>query len=293
MNIGNPLLKNVANHDPSKNERRGKLENFTKPLHPYTDDYVRIMLKKEKTYLEAPRNFRTNTRARNIVVNWLVYVHHRYRLTQTVLHKTVALMDHYSSKKHVGRNRLQLIALSCTSLIVKKIGSPPQPSELVKMCASHFNADDLHRGEVDVLQIAKFDLNHPVSPQFLTIFQEYFNLTSEVTLFAQYFLDLWLFYQGIARHRGSVVASVAILFAMHVKKMDVANWRDRLAGLAHFSTEELTAMATAMSKIVSLFDYAKHPAILEKYPTDGYERVRSISQNLEGFDNFLNLENGE
>uniref|UniRef100_A0A0A9X1T9 G2/mitotic-specific cyclin-B n=1 Tax=Lygus hesperus TaxID=30085 RepID=A0A0A9X1T9_LYGHE len=258
---------------------------------PYMKEYIKVLLKCEKTYLESPKNFRTNIKSRNIVVDWLIHVHDRYKLAQTVLHKTVSLMDDYSSKRHVGNNSLQLVGIACMSLTVKNAGTHIDSGTLVELCGSYFSKEDLHDMEIDVIQMAQFDLNRPVCPQFLLVVNEYFDFPTRIMTVSKYFLDLWLFHHDFVRYRTSVLASSAILFAFHAmdESREISKWTSHLAGLFRFTKPEMEKTLSALYKTVNQFDFAIHPSIQDKYSAEIFKKASRKFRGSRELDSFSDL----
>ncbi|KAI3501713.1 hypothetical protein L1887_29686 [Cichorium endivia] len=56
---------------------------------------------------------------RSILIDWLVEVGEEYGLASETFYLTVALIDHYLSKKSIGKRRLQLLGITCMLIASK------------------------------------------------------------------------------------------------------------------------------------------------------------------------------
>ena len=53
-----------------------------------------------------------NAKMRAILIDWLVEVHHKFKLRPETMYLTVHLIDRYLEKEAVQRNKLQLIGIT-------------------------------------------------------------------------------------------------------------------------------------------------------------------------------------
>lgn len=60
-----------------------------------------------------------NKRMRDVLVDWLTEVHHRFELIQETLHLTIHLLDRYLSKEPVTRDEVQLVGITAMMVAAK------------------------------------------------------------------------------------------------------------------------------------------------------------------------------
>ncbi len=56
---------------------------------------------------------------REIVIDWIVELHLRYRMFPCTLFQTISLLDRYLAKTDVPRTKLQLVATTCFYIAAK------------------------------------------------------------------------------------------------------------------------------------------------------------------------------
>eukprot|EP01068_Selenidium_serpulae_P001074 Selendium_serpulae@DN11916_c0_g1_i1.p1 len=64
-----------------------------------------------KDFLEFQKD--VTPRMRAILVDWMVEVHHRFKLSQETLFLAVNYLDRFLAVKQMNRNRLQLAGVTC------------------------------------------------------------------------------------------------------------------------------------------------------------------------------------
>lgn len=144
--------------------------SFAKLIHLNLRDREKqfVMPQNSITLLEKNRGF--SAKMRNILIDWLVDVHYKYRLKSETLFLCVGLLNCTVShcKMNVTRKNLQLVGMVCLWVASKFEDTvPPDISDLVYVCDNAYDKEDIILTESKVLNNLDFDINIPISYTFL------------------------------------------------------------------------------------------------------------------------------
>merc|ERR1719287_70227 len=125
---------------------------------------------------------------RAILVDWLVEVHWKFKLTSETLFATVHLLDTFLSRKQVKRVKLQLVGVTCMLLAAKHEEIyPPEIKDFVHVTDRAYSREDILEQEVSILNTLQFQLTSPSPLQFLNRFLKLMGpVSSEHQYLAQY-----------------------------------------------------------------------------------------------------------
>lgn len=85
-----------------------------------------------------------NPRMRDVLVDWLVEVHHRFELIQETLHLTTHLLDRYLSKVPVTKDNVQLVGITAMMVAAKyEEMYPPELNDYVYITDNAYSRDTI------------------------------------------------------------------------------------------------------------------------------------------------------
>ncbi len=134
-----------------------------------------------------------NEKMRATVINWLIEVHHRFKLLPATLFSAVKLMDIYLSRNSIPENILQLLIVACILIACKyeEIFSP-EIMDFVCILDSTFEKEDIIALEYNILKRLKFNVTHHTSYRFFEILTVKFGFDLEILYYGSYLLELTL-----------------------------------------------------------------------------------------------------
>ena len=109
-----------------------------------------------------------NASMREILVDWLIEVHLKFKLLPETLYLTVNLIDRYLEKQNVLRNKLQLVGVTAM-LIASKYEEiyPPIVTDFVYITDNAYDKQEILEMEYNILIKLEFSLNIHSSYRFL------------------------------------------------------------------------------------------------------------------------------
>jgi len=163
---------------------------------------------------------------RAILVDWLVEVHAKFRLSPETLFLCVNILDRYCTIVHVKRSRLQLVGVTALLLASKyEEIHPPEVRDFVYITDRAYTRQDVLEMEQDILHELKFHLTVATAYPFL---ERYLQLVKASTLTkhcANYFLERTLQEHNFLDYRPSLTAVSAVILA--INNIEVINYECR------------------------------------------------------------------
>jgi hypothetical protein len=126
---------------------------------------------------------------RAILINWLYDVYIRFKLRIETLFLAVYLLDRYTQKNMLYRNRLQLIGATClwTASKYEEVYYP-EIKDMIFICDNAVTTEDILQAEYDLLVNIGFSIGY-VSP---VVFLDFINYTYKLTTYEYHFCKMVL-----------------------------------------------------------------------------------------------------
>lgn len=251
-------------------------------LCPHYRTAVFATLKKAENREELrPKNIfeeqqEVTARMRGILLDWLVEVHYKFKLSPETLFLCINLVDRVLAKdKKVHRKQLQLVGGTCM-LIASKYEDfrPPEIADFTYIMDSAYTRDEIIAMELRILELLRWQVTVPSPLQFLDHYIQAAGVSREEPLFfiAQYLIELTameLKFQGMAP---SLLAAAALYLANRIKKKPQP-WPTALAECTGFKElEEVKPLARSIFDSVPDYRTTKS-ALFKKYSLDKYKAV--------------------
>jgi G2/mitotic-specific cyclin-B, other len=213
---------------------------------------------------------------RAILIDWLVDVHLKFKLLPESLFLTVNLIDRYLSREKVGKEKLQLVGVTCM-LIASKYEEiyAPIVSDFVYITDNAYSKEEILRMERKVISTLNFDLQITSSLRFLERLQRVLSVDPLFLNLSKYFLELALVDFAMLSHAPSLHAAAALYLSLKMAKVN-KNWIEPL--LATFTHDEQEVRACAKQLFV-LFTKAKTSnlqAVRKKFSLPKFNEVALI-----------------
>ena len=102
------------------------------------------------------------------MIEWIIDVHRKFRLTPEALYVTVHIIDQFMSKKKIQKSQLHLLGVS-TLLIAAKYEEiyPPELRDFLVVSENKFTKEMVLQMEKDILQELQFRITAPSGYRFM------------------------------------------------------------------------------------------------------------------------------
>jgi cyclin B len=227
-----------------------------------------------------------NSKMREILVNWLVEVHIKFKLQQETLYVAVKILDRFLTKRSVSRNKLQLVG--CASMFIAAKYEeicPPELREFVYVCDGAFTKDQVLEMEEYVVNTLMFQFTCPTPLYFLdTFLHNYENDCSRVRNLAYFFLELTLQDFQFVRCLPSTCAAAALYLAIAVtnngNQAPEQEWHEHLATGTHYPLFTIASTVEALYGTICRGTASKYRAVRKKFAHSRFGRVSLLDVTL-------------
>lgn len=231
------------------------------------------------TYMTRQRDI--NARMREILVDWLVEVHLKFKLEQETLFLTVNLIDRFLERREVTRNKLQLVG--CAAML---LGSKyeeiyaPEVRDFVYISDQAYTHEQILAMETIMLNALGFDLTVPSALKFADRFIKVVDRESDEAfrMTVYYLLEITLQDYSFIKYLPSMVAASAMHIALRAtasSSIRDASYTPLLQRYTQYSPEQLRPCMSAMWALVQNNE-PRYRAVRSKYASSKFQ---SVSRN--------------
>jgi G2/mitotic-specific cyclin-B, other len=165
-----------------------------------------------------------NDKMRAILIDWLIEVHHKFKLQPETLFITARIIDKYLELEQVSKSRLQLVGVTALLLASKyEEIYPPELKDFVFITDKAYNKEDVLQMEFSILSSLSFDLTFPTTHRFIERYSRLIGCDSRVTNFAYFLSELALIDIRMLQYNSSVTAASALILAYKIVTSGIEN----------------------------------------------------------------------
>lgn len=215
-----------------------------------------------------------NEKMRGILIDWLVEVHFKFKLSDETLFLTVNLIDRFLQNNQCNKEHLQLIGVT-SMLIACKYEEiyPPEVKDFVYITDNAYNAQQVLQTENRILKSLNFNLTVPSSFRFLQRYSKVCELDEFSFNFARYVLELSLVDYKFLKYKPSILAIGAIYVAQKITKCCC---RD-LSGAIGFCESEVRNCAKELNLLVSKAEVSSLQGVRKKFLNEKFMHVARVN----------------
>ena len=256
-------------------------------------DYLRkleLQTMPNPNYMDNQKELRW--RMRGVLVDWLIEIHHKFRLLPETLFLAVNIVDRFLSLRVVSIIKLQLVGLTAMLIAAKyEEVMCPTVGNIVYMSDGGYDEVELLKAEQYVLQILGWDLSYPNPIHFLRRVSKADDYDIETRTLAKYFMEISCVEEKLIQFPPSQIAASATYLARMC--LDRGDWNANLIHYSGYTVLQLLPCAQAMANYVSNKDI-KHDAFHRKYASKKFLKastfVRDWALSLWGPNGKIDLE---
>jgi len=193
-------------------------------------DVFEFMKTAEGKFMACPtymtRQTDINEKMRAILVDWLVDVHLKFKLTPETLYLAVNVVDRFLDQKIVTRSKLQLVGVVGMLLAAKyEEIYPPEIRDFIYISANTYTKDDILKMERLVLSSLDFCLTSPSIYSFLRRALQVVDADQQCQHMALYLSELAVLDYRMLQYSPSIIGAVCVYLARKIQRHpDPWNW---------------------------------------------------------------------
>jgi cyclin B len=231
-----------------------------------------------------------NQRMRNILVDWLVDVHRKFKLFPSTLFLTLNLLDRYlSKKKNMHRTKLQLLGCVCLWIASKyhEIYAPAK-EDFVYISDNAFTVQNMMDFEIHLFQLLQITLTVPTVYSYIqrysVIASYYLESKREQKMIndlMQFCIENAAVSYKLSRCRPSLVAAAAFVYVcIGTKVFDFEQFKnDNISKTIGYEMPELSETIFTLHNLVRKCRKSKFQAIHKKYASITLSKVSYLNFN--------------
>jgi G2/mitotic-specific cyclin-B, other len=197
-----------------------------------------------------------NSKMRSILVDWLVEVHHKFKLYTSSLYLCVNILDRFLSKVSILRARLQLVGISAFFLACKfEEVYPPGANDFVHITDNAYTKKEMLTMESDILAALNYEILVPTAHTFLSRYLNAIRASDSIRHLANYYAERNLQEAHMLEVKPRVYAGAALYAALKQQNMRYASklhsspvWTTILQDESNLSEADLLPCARLMIK---------------------------------------------
>jgi hypothetical protein len=226
-------------------------------------------------YLRRAQPYLTN-RMRAILIDWLIEVHHKFKLHVETLYGAVGLIDRYLSQASpISRNKLQLVGITAMFIAAKyEEIFAPECRDFVFISDSAYERHELLRMEAKMLSTLNFQLTSPSPLVFLMRLVHVTRIAgTHAEQLAHYLLELTLPDAAFLQRKPSVLAAAATYLALLGTGQP---WEAECGAVVGAETDEVFACAREMNALQKQGGAVATGYVRKKYAMQKFGAVSGI-----------------
>lgn len=253
----------------------------------YVKDIYEYYKKTEKKHSPNPSYMKKQTdltsKMRAVLVDWLITVHHQFRLKPETIYLTVNIIDRFLSLKLISRNKLQLVGVTALMLGSKyeDIYSP-EVQDFVWVTDKSYTKDEILRMERVMLASLNFSLTVPTVFPFMKRFLRVSYSDRSTEYLAQFFAETSLLDTRMLKCLPSKVGAVAVFLArLHTLGDKQQAWTAEVEHYSGYTLEDVETVAKAFYSFVKNVERSKLQAVCNKYSSEKRGAVTKLVTDRE------------
>jgi cyclin B len=204
-----------------------------------------------------------NPRMREILIDWLIEVHLKFKLNPETLYLTVNLLDRFLERRAVGRKKLQLVGCTAMLLAAKyEEVFPPAVDDFAYISDEAYDRGQIIAMESIMLNTLAFNLTTPSAFRFLERYLKVAGAGPVVANLATYMLESTLQEYSMLKYLPSHTAAASVWLAQY--SLGVPAWNETLQAHTNQSEQSLESCIRALHALVTREPQEKHRAVKKK-----------------------------
>eukprot|EP00951_Prasinocladus_malaysianus_P027283 scaffold244241_cov40-Prasinocladus_malaysianus.AAC.1 len=258
----------------------------TNPLaaSEYACDIYKFYHRIEKSFMVSSTYMSNQTEIsswmRSVLVDWLVEVHLKFKLSPETLYLTVNIIDRFLAVRHVGRKQLQLVGVTAMFLAAKYEETwAPEVRDFVYICDKAYSRKQILVMERTMINVLQFKITVPTHHHFAARYVKAAGLEKdkEFMFLCRYIIELSLLEYDMLEHSYSEVSAAAVQLALKLTGYGESSWPLNCEKHSGYTKEALrTAVSKLYSHVTRAGPDAEMPSVYKKYCSPKFAEIAKL-----------------
>lgn len=281
----------IVTKKPAKNTKPFKTEvqvdkSRTQLAEPFQDNILNYLKSKQSQHIITEkfmeRQKEISDKMRAMLVDWLVDVNIKFKLSPEVLYSTVNTIDRYLAAKHVAKCELQLLGVAALMIQGKyEEIRPPKLKDYMAVCDNYYSKEDIVKMEASILSVLHFSLTQPSTYYFLQLVHQKLHFEPKPFVFVRYILETVLLEASSVRFTNLGLVAGAVFLVNKIFNRE--KWSCLHTMIFSVGEKEAKECAKELHGIMHHIDSSSLTAVKRKFAASEYfevskYRVEKVSQ---------------
>ena len=222
-----------------------------------------------------------DSKMREVLVDWLIEVHNRYKMRHETIFLATRLIDKYLSVKPIEYDRFQLLGTASLMIAAKyEEIYPPKVKDFVYICANAYSRSDVLEMEAKILRIVNFDLVFPTSVQFFGFFQKMISIENTIKNLTYYILYGSLISQNFTQKNPRLLAYSAVIMANKAFKNYEGIKKFKACIPGEFKDSEVNLCIFQIYNMLLGMKKSELSALKTKFSSEKFGNIAQIQQRV-------------
>lgn len=211
---------------------------------------------------------------RSVLIDWLVEVQLKFKLTPDTLYLTVNIIDRFLKENEVIRQNFQLVGATCI-LIASKYEEihPVKLRNLVYICNGSYSKEKILNMESKILNAMNFRITAPTAHSFSLLFMDVANADKTMFLLSSYILEGTLQSYTLLHYYPSQLSAASIFISRNL--LGKKAWTSKLRNFTMYNEDEIIPIARAILSAKKAKS-KELQAVTKKYSSSKYGGVAKM-----------------
>ena len=215
-----------------------------------------------------------NKDMRSVLIDWLVEVCVKFKLTPDTLYLTVSLIDRVLKEHEIVRQNFQLLGAACIFIASKyEEIHPVKLRNLVYICNGSYSKEKILKMEKKILDLLKFRITVPTAHSFSLLFMDVANADKTMFLLSSYLLEGTLQSYSLLHYYPSQLAAASVYIARSL--LGKKPWTSKLKNFTMYHEDEIVTVARAVLTAKKT-NSKEIQAVTKKYSGSKYGNVANM-----------------
>jgi len=267
------LPSNVENIDINDHTNVLLAPGFSNDIYMYLNHLENKLKIQTSNFLQIQKTMNHKMRAR--LVDWIIAVHHKFKLLPETLYLTIAIMDRYFERCNVDKDKVQLVGLTAFFIACKyEEIYPPEIADFIKLCDAYTKNNILDM-EKTMLKAIDFNLSYPLPLHFLRRFSKAAHADQEIHTLAKYLMELGLVEYECSSWKPSLLAAASLYLTLNILATDHSKtqWTNTLAFYTNYKESDLLKPVSYLCQVLLRQSDSKLQTTKSKYANPKLLRI--------------------
>jgi len=203
---------------------------------------------------------------RSVLVDWLVNVHHQFRLLPETLYMGISIMDRFFQSESVAKDKIQLVGVTAFFIASKyEEIYPPDITDYVSICDQLYSKNQIIKMEMVILRALKFELGRPLPLHFLRRNSKAAHADPKIHTMAKYLMEVTLLDHECATWHPSLLAAASLCLTLKLLSPQGQTWNSTVSYFSNYTEQQLKPYVAEICKLIRRIEKSRFQNCRKKY----------------------------